>query len=33
MGYYPVHTSRVALEQGEAEIDRIGQRLRAADRL
>ena len=33
LGYYSVHTSRTALEQGEAEIDRIGQRLRAAGRL
>jgi redox-sensitive bicupin YhaK (pirin superfamily) len=33
LGYYSVHTSRAALEQGEAEIDRIGQRLRAEGRL
>ena len=33
LGYYSVHTSRAALTQGEAEIDRIGQRLRAAGRL
>jgi redox-sensitive bicupin YhaK (pirin superfamily) len=33
LGYYSVHTSRAALAQGEAEINRIGQRLRAADRL
>jgi redox-sensitive bicupin YhaK (pirin superfamily) len=31
-GYYSVHTSPVALAQGEAEIARIGQRLRAAGR-
>jgi redox-sensitive bicupin YhaK (pirin superfamily) len=31
-GYYSVHTSPVALAQGEAEISRIGQRLRAAGR-
>jgi redox-sensitive bicupin YhaK (pirin superfamily) len=33
LGYYSVHTSEAALAQGEAEIDRIGQRLRAAGRL
>jgi redox-sensitive bicupin YhaK (pirin superfamily) len=33
LGYYSVHTNRAALAQGEAEIDRIGQRLRAAGRL
>jgi redox-sensitive bicupin YhaK (pirin superfamily) len=33
LGNYSVHTSRAALEQGEAEIDRIGLRLRAAGRL
>jgi len=33
MGYYSVHTSEAALNQGEAEIDRIGERLRAAGRL
>jgi hypothetical protein len=33
LGYYSVHTSRATLEQGEAEIDRIGQRLRAKGRL
>jgi redox-sensitive bicupin YhaK (pirin superfamily) len=33
LGGYSVHTSRGALAQGEAEIDRIGQRLRAAGRL
>jgi hypothetical protein len=33
MGYYSVHTIREALEQGEAEINPIGQRLRAAGRL
>jgi redox-sensitive bicupin YhaK (pirin superfamily) len=33
LGYYSVHTSRAALAQGEAEINRIGQRLRAAGRL
>ena len=33
LGYYSVHTSETALIQGEAEIDRIGQRLRAAGRL
>ena len=33
LGYYSVHTSKAALAQGEAEIDRIGQRLRAAGRL
>jgi redox-sensitive bicupin YhaK (pirin superfamily) len=33
LGYYSVHTSKAALAQGEAEINRIGQRLRAAGRL
>ena len=33
LGYYSVHTSEATLAQGEAEIDRIGQRLRAAGRL
>ena len=33
LGYYSVHTSRATLERGEAEINRIGQRLRAAGRL
>jgi len=33
LGNYSVHTSRATLAQGEAEIDRIGQRLRAAGRL
>jgi redox-sensitive bicupin YhaK (pirin superfamily) len=33
LGYYSVHTSRAALTQREAEIDRIGQRLRADGRL
>jgi redox-sensitive bicupin YhaK (pirin superfamily) len=33
LGYYSVHTSPVALAQGEAEIERIGQRLRAEGRL
>ena len=33
LGYYSVHTSRATLEQGEAEINRIGQRLRADGRL
>ena len=33
LGYYSVHTSPAALEQGEAEINRIGQRLRAEGRL
>jgi redox-sensitive bicupin YhaK (pirin superfamily) len=33
LGYYSVHTSKEALAQGEAEIDRIGQRLRAEGRL
>jgi redox-sensitive bicupin YhaK (pirin superfamily) len=33
LGYYSVHTSRATLDQGEAEINRIGQRLRAAGRL
>jgi redox-sensitive bicupin YhaK (pirin superfamily) len=33
LGNYSVHTSEAALNQGEAEINRIGQRLRAAGRL
>jgi len=33
MGYYSVHTSRAALAQGEAEIQRIGARLRQEGRL
>ena len=33
LGYYSVHTSEATLAQGEAEIKRIGQRLRAAGRL
>ena len=33
LGYYSVHTSGAALAQGEAEINRIGQQLRAAGRL
>jgi redox-sensitive bicupin YhaK (pirin superfamily) len=33
MGYYSVHTSEEALAQGETEIRRIGQRLRAEGRL
>ncbi len=33
LGYYSVHTSETALAQGEAEINRIGERLRAAGRL
>ena len=33
LGYYSVHTSATALAQGEAEIQRIGQRLRAEGRL
>jgi redox-sensitive bicupin YhaK (pirin superfamily) len=33
LGYYSVHTSEATLAQGEAEINRIGQRLRAAGRL
>jgi len=33
LGNYSVHTSRATLAQGEAEINRIGQRLRAAGRL
>lgn len=32
-GYYSVHTSKAALEQGEAEIKRIGARLRSEGRL
>jgi redox-sensitive bicupin YhaK (pirin superfamily) len=32
-GYYSVHTSRAALAQGEAEIQRIGMRLREEGRL
>jgi redox-sensitive bicupin YhaK (pirin superfamily) len=33
LGYYSVHTSKDALAQGEAEISRIGQQLRAQRRL
>ncbi len=33
LGYYSVHTSRAALDQGEREIDRIGMQLRADGRL
>ncbi|GGC81471.1 pirin family protein [Undibacterium terreum] len=33
MGYYSVHTSRQALNQGEAEIQRIGAQFRAAGQL
>jgi len=33
MGHYSVHTSKAALDQGEAEIRRIGARLRAEGRL
>jgi len=33
LGNYSVHTSRATLDQGEAEIKRIGRRLRAAGRL
>ena len=33
MGYYSVHTSKAALAQGEAEIQRIGLRLRQEGRL
>ncbi|HTD04838.1 MAG TPA: pirin family protein, partial [Undibacterium sp.] len=33
MGYYSVHTSRQALERGEAEIQRIGAKLKAAGQL
>jgi redox-sensitive bicupin YhaK (pirin superfamily) len=33
LGYYSVHTSAAALAQGEAEIDRIGEGLRATGRL
>ena len=33
MGYYSVHTSEQALEQGEAEISRIGRQLREQGRL
>ena len=33
LGYYSVHTSGPALAQGEAEINRIGERLRADGRL
>jgi redox-sensitive bicupin YhaK (pirin superfamily) len=33
LGYYSVHTSEEALARGEAEIDRIGARLRAEGRL
>ena len=32
LGYYSVHTSAEALERGEAEIQRIGLRLRAERR-
>jgi hypothetical protein len=33
MGYYSVHTSKAALDQGEAEIRRIGAQLREQGRL
>jgi NOL1/NOP2/fmu family ribosome biogenesis protein len=33
LGYYSVHTSNEALAQGEAEIRRIGQQLRATGRI
>jgi redox-sensitive bicupin YhaK (pirin superfamily) len=33
LGYYSVHTSAMALERGETEIQRIGMRLRAEGRL
>jgi redox-sensitive bicupin YhaK (pirin superfamily) len=33
LGYYSVHTSAAALQQGEAEIERIGRHLRAEGRL
>ena len=33
LGYYSVHTSKAALDQGEAEIQRIGAHLREAGRL
>jgi redox-sensitive bicupin YhaK (pirin superfamily) len=33
LGYYSVHTSRATLDQGEAEINRIGRRLRAEGRI
>jgi redox-sensitive bicupin YhaK (pirin superfamily) len=33
LGHYSVHTSRAGLEKGETEINRIGERLRAAGRL
>jgi hypothetical protein len=33
MGHYSVHTSRAALDQGEAEIRRIGAKLRQEGRL
>jgi len=33
LGYYSVHTSKAALAQGETEINRIGQQLRAAGRV
>jgi redox-sensitive bicupin YhaK (pirin superfamily) len=33
LGYYSVHTTSTALAEGEAEINRIGDRLRAAGRL
>ena len=33
MGYYSVHTSKAALEKGEAEIQRIGAELRRDKRI
>jgi redox-sensitive bicupin YhaK (pirin superfamily) len=33
LGYYSVHTSRATLDRGEAQIERLGRRLRAAGRL
>jgi redox-sensitive bicupin YhaK (pirin superfamily) len=33
LGYYSVHTSREALQKGEAEIARIGRRLRGEGRV
>lgn len=33
LGYYSVHTTPTTLEQGEAEIQRIGSSLRASGRL
>jgi len=33
MGHYSVHTSRATLDQGEAEIRRIGAKLRQEGRL